>query len=82
MLSLTEGTGVGGCGACVGCAPVAPWSALASLGKLGSDIVTKDRVNVQVNQKIELLCCSRGGGSCVQSKCSQKMFNRNKLSQC
>ncbi len=50
MLSLTEGTGVGGCGACVGCAPVAPWSVFASLGKLGSDIVTKDRVNVQVNQ--------------------------------
>ena len=52
MLSLTEGTGVGGCGACVGCAPVAPWSALASSGKLGSDIVTKDLVNVQVSQKL------------------------------
>ena len=48
MLSLTEGTGVGGCEACVGCAP---WFALASSGKLGSDIVTKDRVNAQVNQK-------------------------------
>jgi hypothetical protein len=33
VLSLTEGTGVGGCEACVGCAPVAPWSALASPGK-------------------------------------------------
>ena len=63
---LCEGTGVGGCGACVGCAPVAPWSALASLGKLGSDIVTKDRVNVQVNQRklnyfaapeVEVLVC-------------------------
>ncbi len=51
MLSLTEGTGVGGCGACVGCAPVALWSVLASSGKLGSDIVTKDLVNVRVNQK-------------------------------
>ena len=35
MLSLTEGTGVGGCEACVGCAPwSAPWFALASSGKL------------------------------------------------
>jgi hypothetical protein len=35
VLSLTEGTGVGGCGACVGCAPwSAPWFALASSGKL------------------------------------------------
>jgi hypothetical protein len=34
MLSLTEGTGVGGCGGCVGCAPVAPWSALALFGEL------------------------------------------------
>jgi hypothetical protein len=51
MLSLTEGTGVGGCGACVGCAPwSAPWLALASWGKLWSDIVTKDLVNVRVNQ--------------------------------
>jgi hypothetical protein len=30
MLSLTEGTGVGGCGACVACAP---WSVALS-GKL------------------------------------------------
>ncbi len=35
MLSLTEGTGVGGCEACVGCAPwSAPWFALALSGKL------------------------------------------------
>ncbi len=83
MLSLTEGTGVGGCGACVGCARVAPWSALASLGKLGSDIVTKDRVNVHVNQKklnyfaapeVEVLVC--------KVSVHKKMFNRNKLSQC
>jgi hypothetical protein len=64
MLSLTEGTGVGGCGACVGCAPVAPWSALASLGKLGSDIVKKDLVNVRVKKlnyfaapEVEVLVC-------------------------
>ncbi len=46
MLSRTEGTGVGGCGACVACAP---WS-VALPGKLCSDIVTKDLVNVRVNQ--------------------------------
>jgi hypothetical protein len=45
MLSLTEGTGVGGCGAC------ASWSALALPGKFCSDIVTKDLVNVRVNRK-------------------------------
>jgi hypothetical protein len=50
MLSLTEGTGVGSRGPC------APWSTLALLGKLCSDIVTKDLVNVRVNQKMKINC--------------------------
>ncbi len=45
MLSQTEGTGVGSCGPC------APWSALALPVESCSDIMTKDLVNVRVNQK-------------------------------
>jgi hypothetical protein len=82
MLSLTEGTGVGGCEACVGCTPEsAPWLALASWGKLWSDIVTKDPVNVRVNQK-KWNCSAapldncRGGGSCVQRLTTKLLLNQ------
>ncbi len=66
MLSLTEGTGVGGCGACVSCAPVAPWSALALSGKLGSDIVTNNLVNVWVNQNKTALLLQRWRFLCAE----------------